>query len=211
MKALHSLAIAAALLVACSSTPAPPEWQANAHQALKNFETAYLEGNTRVANVEFARARAEASATGRPDVVARLELARCGVQTASLAFDDCPGFKPLEVDADAQERAYADYLAGRWQGLDPNRLPVQHRPVVTAGTLPADPLARLVAAGALLRAERITPAAIAAAIEAASANGWRRPLLAWLGVEEKRATSAGDAESVARIRRRIELITRGGR
>lgn len=211
MKALGPLAFVALLVAACSSTPAPPEWQANAHLALKNFEAAYLEGNTRIADAEFARARFEASATGRPDIVARLELARCAVQTASLAFDDCPGFKQLEADAHAQERAYADYLAGRWRGLDPNLLPAHHRPVVTAGALPAEPLARLVAAGALLRAERITPGAIAAATEAASASGWRRPLMAWLGVEERRAANAGDNDAAARIRRRIELLTGGGR
>jgi len=211
MRALRPFVICTALLAACSSTPPPPEWRVNAHQALRNFEEAYLEGNTRTADAEFLRAKAEASSTGRPDIVARIELARCAVQTASLAFDDCPGFKPLALDADARELAYADYLAGRWQGLDAKRLPAHHQPVVAAGTLPADPLARLVAAGALLRAGRITPIHIAAATEAASANGWRRPLLAWLGVEEKRAASAGDAEAVAGIRRRIDLITKGGR
>jgi hypothetical protein len=54
--------------------------------------------------------------------------------------------------------------------------------------------------------KRIEPPDITAAIEAASAQGWRRPLLAWLGVEERRAQAAGDAEAAARIRRRIELI-----
>ena len=83
--------------------------------------------------------------------------------------------------------------------------------MIASGALPADSLARLVAAGALLRAGRIGPAAIVAAAEAASANGWRRPLLAWLGVEEKRVVAAGDGAAAARIRRRIELITKGGK
>ena len=201
---------AAVLLAACAGTPPPPDWQANAHLALRNFELAYMTGNTRVADAEFARARGELASTGRPDLVARLELARCAVQVASLAFDDCPGFKSLAADAGAPERAYAAYLDGRWQGLDANLLPEHHRAVVASGALPTDPLAGLVAAGALLRVGRITPAAITAAAEAASAHGWRRPLLAWLGVEEKRATSAGEGEAAARVRRRIELITKGG-
>jgi hypothetical protein len=53
----------------------------------------------------------------------------------------------------------------------------------------------------------ISPAGITQAVEIASAQGWRRPLLAWLGVQAKRAEDAGDSETAARIRRRIELIS----
>ena len=201
---------AAALLCACTGAPPAPDWQSNASLALKNFETAYLKGDTRVAEAEFARARAELASTGRADLVARAELARCAAQVASLAFDDCPGFAALAGDAGAQERAYAAYISGRWQGLNVDLLPAQHRPVVGGGALPGDPLAQLVAAGAQLQAGRIDPAGIFAASETASANGWRRPLLAWLGVQEKRAADAGDGEAASRVRRRIELITKGG-
>ena len=68
-------------------------------------------------------------------------------------------------------------------------------------------MSRLVAAGVLFRMGRITPAGIAAATDTASANGWRRPLLAWLGVEAARADAAGDRDAAARIRRRIELVS----
>jgi hypothetical protein len=44
-------------------------------------------------------------------------------------------------------------------------------------------------------------------VDTASEQGWRRPLLAWLGVQEKRASDAGDSETAARIRRRIDLIS----
>ena len=201
---------AAALLGACAGTAPPPDWQSNAYLALKNFETAYLKGDTRLAEAEFARARAELASTGRVDLVARAELLRCAAQVASLAFDDCPGFAALAADAHAQERAYAQYISGRWQGLDVDLLPAQHRPVVKGGALPEDPIARLVAGGALLRAGKIDPAGIVSASKTASANGWRRPLLAWLGVQEKRAADAGDREGAARIRRRIELVAKGG-
>lgn len=202
---------AAAMLAACAGTAPPPDWQSNAHLALKNFEKDYLAGNTRGADAQFARARAELASTGRPDLVARAELTRCAVQVASLAFDDCPGFAALASDAQGEEHAYAQYLAGRWQALDVIRLPAQHRPVVAGGVLPAEPLARLVAAGALMRAGRIAPSHITAATEAASANGWRRPLLAWLGVQEKRAAASGDNEAAERIRRRIELVFNAGK
>lgn len=203
-------ALLAALLAGCGGGVAVPDWQVSSLASLRNFEAAYFAGHARVADAEFARARADLASTGRADLVARAELVRCAAQVASLAFDDCPGFRALAPDAGAAERAYAAYLAGEWQGLDANALPPQHRPVVASAALPEDPFARLVAAGALFRAGRITPGAISAASETASAQGWRRPLLAWLGVQEKRAAEAGDAAAVAGIRRRAELVSGGG-
>ena len=210
MKRVPMLA-ALALLAACAGSPPAPDWQSNAQLALKNFEAAYLKGETSVAEAEFGRARKEILATGRADLVARAELVRCAVQVASLAFEGCPAFATLAEEAGAQDRAYEAYIAGRWQGLNGGLLPAQHRAVVTSGTLPAEPLSRLVAAGALLRAGRLAPPGLSSAIETASDNGWRRPLLAWLGVQQKRAADAGDAEAAARVGRRIDLITKGGR
>jgi hypothetical protein len=208
-----SVLSAVLLLGACAGAPVPPDWQSNAQAALRNFSAAYYAGNTKLAAQEFARARADITATGRPDLLARAELVRCAARVASLEFDDCAGFQALAADAGAPERAYADFLAGRWHGLDASLLPAHHRALLAgasdAGVLAgiADPMSRLVAAGALFRLSRLAPEGIAVAAETASANGWRRPLLAWLGVQAKRADDAGDQTEAARIRRRIELVT----
>jgi hypothetical protein len=58
-----------------------------------------------------------------------------------------------------------------------------------------------------MRSGGIDPAGIAAAVDIASAQGWRRPLLAWLGVQMKRAEAAGDGETAARIKRRMDLVS----
>ena len=208
MKMPSMLLTAAALLLAgCASQPAPPSWQADAKDALDGFTDDYLRGNTAAANAEFARARRETTSTGRPELVAQVELVRCATLAASLEFDECPGFAALAPDATAQQRAYAAYIAGRWEGLDVTALPEQHRPVVASGSLAgvADPLARLVAAGALFKAGRIRPADIDTALDTASQQGWRRPLLVWLGVAERRAQAVGDNVALERIRRRIAL------
>jgi hypothetical protein len=216
------------LLGACAGKPPAPDWQANAFAALKGFSSAYLNGNTRLADFEFARARTEISSTGRADLLARAELTRCAIRVASLEFDHCAGYQPLAADAAAAEQAYAAYLTGQWTGLNTTLLPVQHRAMavkamagppansaVSAGApVPAssvlddveDPLARLVAAGVLLQSSRLTPADIGVATETASAQGWRRPLLAWLGVQLKRAQDAGDQDAAKRLQRRIDLV-----
>lgn len=180
--------LAALALGACASTP-PPAWQLGARDALDAFERHYLAGDTRLAEQEFARARRELSSTGRGDLLARAELVRCAARAASLEFDDCPGFERLRAEAGPEELAYADYLAGR-----------RERPAGDA------PLSRLVAAGVRLRSGTATAADVAQAIDTASAQGWRRPLLAWLGAQARRAEAAGDTDGVSRARRRVELI-----
>ncbi|TSA11495.1 MAG: hypothetical protein D4R74_13020 [Betaproteobacteria bacterium] len=203
------------LLTACAGAPAPPGWQMDAQDALRNFTAAYFSGNTRLAAQEFARARADIASTGRPDLLARAELVRCAARVASLEFDECAGYEALAADALAGERAYAAFLGGRWQGLDAALLPVQHRALLAGAVdehalaATADPMSRLVAAGVLFRIGRLAPAGIALAAETASANGWRRPLLAWLGVQAARADAAGDKDAAARIRRRIEIVSSG--
>ncbi|MES2318655.1 MAG: hypothetical protein V4631_14330 [Pseudomonadota bacterium] len=208
MKNIALIVALALALGACGSKPAQPSWKANAAGSLTAFSDAYLKGDTGIADTEFARARGEMASTGRPDLVAHAELYRCATRVASLEYDNCPGFAAVAQDASAAEHAYAAYLDGRWQGLDAQLLPEQQRAIVQGkATLAAiaDPLSRLVAAGVLMKTQRIAPADIAVATSTASEQGWRRPLLMWLGVSLKRVQAAGDNAEAARIQRRIEL------
>jgi hypothetical protein len=136
---------------------------------------------------------------------------RCAGRVASLVFESCAGFEALRLDAPAAERAYADYLAGRLSPQDAARLPAAHRAVAASNadaalSSIADPLSRLVAAGVLLQTGRASPAVQAIAVDTASAQGWRRPLLAWLHVQAERAQQGGNAEEAARLRRRMTLV-----
>jgi hypothetical protein len=178
------------LLAGCAGGPQAPDWQASAAQALAAFQRLYLAGNTAAADNEFQLARSELARTGRADLVARGELVRCAVRTASLEFDECPGFEALRYGAAPEELAYSDYLAGKGKGRATE-----------------EPLSRLVAHAVELRKGAIAPEGIASAVDIASAQGWRRPLLAWLGVQLKRAEQAGDSETAARLRRRMDLVS----
>jgi hypothetical protein len=204
-----SAALIALVLAGCASKPVEPSWRSNAASALDSFRDAYLKGDTSIAASDFARARSELSSTGRADMVAHAELVRCAVYTASLVVGECSGFAALAGDATPAERAYAAYLGGQWQGLDVALLPEQHQIIARGGPLVgvADPLSRLVAAGAMLQAGRTAPPDIVIAVDTASSQGWRRPLLMWLGVSEQRARAAGDMAEVERIQRRIALAS----
>jgi hypothetical protein len=204
-------ALAAALLLGCGSAPPPPDWQMNAKGSLERAGTAYLTGNSRVEAVEFARARTDIARTGRADLLARAELTRCAWRIASLEFDDCPAFAALAADAGPAERAYAAYLLGRATPQDAALLPEPHRDPARGGADALrridDPLARLIAAGVQLRSGRAEPATLALAADSASAQGWNRPLLAWLGAQAQRAEAAGAADEAARLRRRMALLS----
>ena len=189
-KSRHSLALALALVAGCSSAPVPLDWQQNSFDALQSFQRLYLAGDSGGAEAEFKAARSELAATGRADLVARAELVRCAAQVASLVFEPCKAFEALAQDAGAEERAYAAYLEGRGPHSAAN-----------------EPFSRLVAYGVQMRTTSIDPQGIANAVEISSSQGWRRPLLAWLGVQLKRAEQAGDSETAARLKRRMELVS----
>ena len=72
--------------------------------------------------------------------------------------------------------------------------------------------ADLLALGAavLLQAGRAGPLVIQQAVDTASAQGWRRPLLAWLLLRAAQAQAAGDTVLAAALQRRIALIESGG-
>jgi hypothetical protein len=183
-----------------------------AHGALERYVDAFLAGNTRVEAAEFSQARSALSRTGDAALVARAELTRCALRVAVLVLEPCAGFEALRADAAAPERAYAAYLAGQVAPADVPLLPAQHRAVAagSAGGLGLrrieDPLSRLVAAGVLLRSGRADPELLQVAVDTASAQGWPRPLLAWLGVALRRAEQAGAQEEAERLRRRMALV-----
>ncbi|HWH81699.1 MAG TPA: hypothetical protein VNU71_05625 [Burkholderiaceae bacterium] len=204
------------LLAGCANKPPAPDWQGNAKASSERAVAAYLTGDARVHAAELARARSEVGRTGRADLLARVELTQCAAQVASLVFGPCVGFEALRADAAAPERAYADYLAAKLAPADVALLPESQRaiaanPAANPAALAAiaDPLARLIAAGVLFEGGHADPATIALAVDTASAQGWRRPLLAWLGVQLKLAEQAGAGEAAERLRRRIALVQGG--
>jgi hypothetical protein len=210
-------ALLLALAAGCASGPPPPAWQADARAAMDAAIAAHLAGDGRAEAGAFERARGAIARTGRADLLARAELMRCAAQTASLAFGPCAGFEALRNEAAAAELAYAEHLSAR---ALPNEqralLPEAQRGTaaalaggaVTRDALAAieDPWSRLIAIAVLFQAGRADPAMIALAVDTASAQGWRRPLLAWLKVQLRRAEQGGDAAQAERLRRRIGLV-----
>jgi len=215
MKATVALTLAL-LLAGCSSAPPPPDWKMNAVSLIEHFQTRWLEGDGKTADLALDKARDEIAKTGRLDLLARAELAACGTRAAALDFTACGGYEKLANEAAGNDIAYARFLTGDWQGLDAKSLPKHYAELASAKDNAAanravgeikEPLPRLIAAALLFKTSRAEPATLASAVDTASERGWRRPLLAWLNVQLKRAQAANDSGAVAHLQRRIDLIT----
>ncbi len=203
-------------LCACASGPAVPDWQAQSQSALENFRQRYLEGDSSGAARTFARAKAALASTGKPELVAKAELVRCALGVAALDFDACKEYEARRMDATREDLSYGNFVDGTPK--DPEAvqlLPSQYHEVATAHddqsrakalARIADPVSRLVAAGASFRQSRLTPEGVAMAVDTASAQGYRRPLLAYLNVQAKQAQAAGDTAAEDAIRKRIEIV-----
>lgn len=205
-------ALSVVLFVGCANTPPTPDWQLNAKSTLERSVQAYLQGNSRVAAVEFAASRTALARTGRADLLARAELTRCAANVASLVFEPCIGYAPLAADAGEPQRAYNDYLQGALQPADVALLPEQHRALAAAKPSleslrsMSDPLAQLVAAAVLLQTGRAEPGVIDIAVNTSSAQGWSRPLLAWLNAQLMRVQAAGEVGQAEQLQRRIARV-----
>lgn len=200
-----------AVLSGCAGKRAP-DWQMNASSLADRAALAWLEGNTRIEDAEYRRALSEVSRSGQPALVLRLALVRCAARVASLEDVPCPSPDQIARDGTPHEQAYARYLSGQAQIADAALLPAAHRGMVDTGAGAADlarienPQSRLIAAGVLFRQGRADPQVMAQAIDAASAQGWRRPLLAWLRVAQERARAAGATDEVQALQRRIDIV-----
>jgi hypothetical protein len=207
--------LVALLLAACAGKPRLPDWQADAHDALEKYQKHYFEGRTAVAQRQLEQARLAVARSGRLDMAARTELYRCAIGTAAIDFDKCGEVQERLADATPEDRAYAAFLLGNWHEVDVKKLPSQYRAVVEAQSDAAqnkaiprieDPVSRLIAAGVLLKTARITPETVNVAVDTASAQGYRRPLLAWLNIQARFAQAANDIVSLEKIRRRIDFV-----
>lgn len=203
--------VAVVVVAACAGTP-PPDWQMNARSAMDLSLQGWFEGNQRVEEAEYRRAVREASASGRPELLLRLQLLRCAARVAALDAGEgvCPADDVVQRDGGATEQAYHRYLAGQAGAEDTALLPEAQRRAATAGTAAAlagieGAQSRLIAAGVLYRRGLAGPEVVTQAIDTASAQGWRRPLLAWLHVAQTQARAAGDEAEVQRLQRRIEV------
>ncbi len=120
----------------------------------------------------------------------------------------------MAQDAADAEQAYARYLQGQLADGDVALLPKAQQavaplaPAQAAAALAAieDPLSRLVAAGVLAVRGPVPMAVVTQAVDTASAQGWRRAVMAWLINQQRLARELGDMALADQVQRRLDLL-----
>ena len=209
------IAFLALALSACGGGPKTPDWKLDSISLIERYKQAELKGQNTLAEGHFRQALAAAGSAARIEETARLHLVRCATRQASLAFETCSGYlEYAQHGASAEDEAYHRFISGQWEGLDSGRLPAQYRdfasnrdPARNAGILQKidDPLSRLVAVSVTVLRRQADAATLQVATETASEQGWRKPLLVYLKLQEAQAARNGDQAGLERLRARIRL------
>ena len=209
------LAACLILLAGCGGKTPPPDWKVDSADLIERYKKHELRGENIIAERYFQQAINAAGSAGQVAETARLWLVRCAVRRASLDDDDCSEYLELaKLETSDEDRAYYQFITLDWTGVEASRLP-KHYAALVAG--PADkrlaqieaidaPLSRLLAASLVVQRGEADDALLALATETASAEGWKRPLLVYLKLAEKRASGRQDAAALAAIQARIRLV-----
>jgi len=217
MKPLLALACLVLLTACGSGGPPPPDWKTDAADLIERYQKHALLGENILAERYFQRAVAATGGAGRVAETARLWLVRCATRRAMLIDDACSGYAELaDIEPNAADQAYYQFVTLRWEAVDAGLLPSQHRDLVRAPAAKrhetlsriVDPLARLLDASLLVMRQEADADTLALAAETASAQGWRQPLLTYLKLQEKQAADQGNVAEQARLARRIRLVDR---
>jgi hypothetical protein len=210
---LLSLAL---MLAACGGKPPVPDWKTDSVSLIDRYKKAELKGENMLAERYFEQALAAVGSTSKLEESATLHLIRCATRQASLSFEPCTGYLEFaRFGAKAEDEAYYHFLAGQWDKLGSKKLPAQYRDFLAnrdaarnLGILQKidDPLSRLIAISVTVMRKQADEAILNLATETASEQGWRKPLLVYLKLQENRAGVKGDEVQLEKLRARIKLV-----
>lgn len=204
------------LLAACGSGPKTPDWKLDSISLIERYKKAELKGQNKLAESYFEQALAASGSAARIEETARLHLTRCATRQASLTLEPCNGYLEFtKLGATVEDEAYHRFISGQLDKLDTGKLPSQYRdfasnrdPSRNIGILEkiSDPLSRLVAISIAIVRKQADAATLKLAVDTASEQGWRKPLLVYLKLQETQADLKGDQAELEKLRARIKLV-----
>lgn len=218
MKKLLSF-ILAILISACGSVTIVPDWKDKAYRQLDAYKTSFLTGREESTEPHFVKARRAISDGNDLNLLIIAYLTKYALHAAALeSFDTSEFAKLYRLQPHAADMAYCHFLKGNFTAVDIKVLPSRY-----AGVLQAtdgkdaisgareivaidDPLSRLIACGVWVKYRPFDETILQIAIDTASANGWRRPLWAYLNqLQQYYADRSETAKSLA-VKERLELL-----
>jgi len=220
MKKLLSLMLAL-LICACGAAMPVPAWKDNAYRQLDDYKTSFLTGREESTEPHFVKARREIAAGNDLSILTIAYLTKYSLHTASLeSFDSSEFAKLYRLEPNAADMAYCHFLKGNFSAVDAKTLPTRYIGILKAAssrdlTMAAleiaaidDPLSRLIACGVWVRYLPSNETILQIGISTASANGWRRPLWAYLSKLQTYYLESGNKSNANIIKERLELLKR---
>ena len=219
MKVIYLLLFAALLPAGCGSKPAPA-WLTTSHKQIETYKQDFLSArNPAVAELRFKKAETEIKRTGDLDLLGKALLTRMALRVAVLEAADADDYLKVEsAQPVPANRNFYFFLRGDTAEVNEALLPTQYRPFLAslrtgdagkigkAITAIEDPLSLLIASGIASVHNVETESILLAAVDAASHNGWKKALLAWLKRLENFYVTADDAARADSVRRRIAIV-----
>jgi hypothetical protein len=207
------------LLFGCGSSKPVPDWTDASFNQLDNYKKSYLSGKERIAEVYFNKAVDEIKSSGDLDILARAYLTKYAVQVAVLeAFDDREYLRIDAVEPVLHNKNFYSLLKGAFDNVDEKLLPQQYEGFLRAFksgkkedvareiSKMDNPLSKLIAVGLLVKKNKVEEIDLKLAIDIASQNGWKKPLLAYLGKLQSFYKTNNEPDKAAHVEERIQLI-----
>ena len=214
----HLLFSICLLFLGCASKPIP-DWLNTSYNQLESYKKSYLSGKEKIAAVQFKGAISEIKKSGDLEILSRAYLIRMALQATALENTDDGEY--LKIDAlqpSLPNRSFYAFLKGEINQVDDSLLPQQYRGFCKALRQSAgaeslqeiekmeDPLSQLIALGIIVRLRQDNEDVLKKAIAAASAQGWKKPLLVYLARLQSYYEGKKETDKALAIQQRIKLI-----
>lgn len=212
-------AVLIAFIVACGSSQPIPQWKDTSFRQLESYKVNFLTDKEDITEPHFAKAKKAASSNNNLNLLATLYLTKYALHTAALEdFDDSDFLRMEKLQFHAANRAYYNLLKGDFQSVDAKLLPSAYHqllPLLISKNLAlatreianiSDPLSQLISCGIWIKHLPYDESILQMAIEKAAANGWRRPLWAYLNVLQKYYLDHGETIKALNVKERLELL-----
>jgi alkylhydroperoxidase/carboxymuconolactone decarboxylase family protein YurZ len=207
------------LLVGCGTTKPTASWLSAGYNQLDSYKKHYLSGQDKVADLQFNDALKEIKKSGDLELLARTHLIRMALQMATL--QDLSSAEYLKIEAvhpSPANRNFYAFLQGETAQVDAKLLPEQYLSFIETLRRPGegerlraieqleDPVSQLIAVGILVRMGQENEALLQRAIATASAEGWKKALLAYLARLQAYYAGKQEMSKALTIEQRINLI-----
>ena len=207
------------VVVACGPATPTPKWKENAYEQLELYKTGFLTGKEGSGGPHFTKSKREMASGNDLQLLSVAYLTKYALHVACLeSFDPSEMTQIARIEPEAYDAAYLHFLKGDFRVVDARRLPVRYAGVLKAAAIAdsakavreisamEDPLSRLVACGVWIKYLTGDENLLVVCIDTASANGWSRPLWAYLSKLESLYLERGEKAKAEAVKERMNLF-----